>query len=252
MMTRQACQHFLGTGDARGAIARVTDCGCSLAQYEWRYAQQYRAQIDQHWQEASAANPKYFDGIVLLTSVCHFEMLDTQRSRIELTLFETRFRNFLFWRHHGFTGDGAIDGFGTAIIRSSDGAFLLVRQRPGNVNEGPFNFPCGFIDRSDLDGAGRVHIASNISREIAEEVGLTAAELERRPGYLVTRVGVHLAIGVEYYSSLTSDELSTRIRNFIYAEKNLEIAEVIFVSQRQHIDGLELAPHCRQLLQELL
>ena len=106
-MTRLASQQFFGTGDARGAIARVTDCGCSLAQYEWRYAQQYRAQIDQHWQEASAATPKYFDGIVLLTSVCHFEMLDTQRSRIELTLFETRFRNFLFWRHHGFTGDGA-------------------------------------------------------------------------------------------------------------------------------------------------
>ena len=245
------CEQRMADG-RRDAVVRFAECVCNLSEYRWPIVDQHAAEIDQHWEKATALNSTYFDGIVLLTSACRVEMLNSQLARLELTLFATRFRNFLFWRHHGFMGEGAIDGFGAAIIRSGDGAILLVRQRPGNVNEGPFNFPCGFIDMSDVEGDGRVNLAANVAREVAEEVGLAGVELERCPGFLVTRIGVHLAVGIEFHSKLSADVLAGRIRNFISSEKNPEIAEVVFVHSLRQADDLQLAPHCRPLLQALL
>jgi len=233
-------------------VFRVAQCVCRVGDYEWAYAAERRAQIDQHWAQASAVNPTFFDGIVLLTSACHLDDVDGPSSRLALTLFETRFRNFLYWHSHGFAGQGAIDAFGAGIVRASDGALLLVRQHPGNVNEGPFNFPSGFIDRSDVDEDGQVDIGGNVARELAEEVGLTTADMERCPGFVVTRVGVHLAVGVEFRSPLTSDHLAARISAFLTTGKDREIAQAIFVRKTQHLEGLELAPHCRQLLSVLL
>lgn len=234
------------------AVIHVGACSCRVADYEWRYVEAHRQAIDQHWTEAVAANPAFFDGVVLLTAACRFLPLNSQPSHIELTLFETRFRNFLYWRHHGFAGQGVIDAFGAAIVRASDGAILLVRQRPGNVNEGPYNFPCGFIDPGDIDASRCVDLAGNISREVAEEVGLGEADLMRCPGFLVTRVGVHLAVGVEYRSGLPSETLAARIRAYLDADENPEIAEAIFVRSAEQLKSLDLAPHCRQFLPGLL
>lgn len=166
------------------AVIHVGACSCRVADYEWRYVEAHREAINRHWTEAVAANPAFFDGVVLLTAACRFLPSSAQPSSLELTLFKTRFRNFLYWRHHGFGGQGVIDAFGAAIVRASDGAILLVRQRPGNVNEGPYNFPCGFIDPSDIDASRCVDLAGNISREVAEEVGLGEADLMRCPGFL--------------------------------------------------------------------
>jgi hypothetical protein len=250
-MTAETCDQDK-TIRTDAAVIHIDACACRVADYEWPYVEARRAAIDQHWTEAVAANPAFFDGVVLLTAACRVLPTNAQPSRLELTLFETRFRNFLFWRHHGFAGRGVIDAFGAAIVRASDGAILLVRQRPGNVNEGPYNFPCGFIDRSDIDASGRVDLAGNISREVAEEVGLGAADLERCPGFLVTRVGVHLAVGVEYRSSLPSKALAARIRAYLAAAENPEIAEAIFVRTVEQSKALELAPHCRQFLSVLI
>lgn len=244
------CKHQ--TTAPHAAAFRIEGCVCRVDGFKWHYVEDRRLAIDLHWAQATAANPAYFDGIVLLTSACRLDPVNAPPSRIELTLFETRFRNFLYWRHHGFAGEGVVDAFGVAIVRARDGAILLVRQRPGNVNEGPYNLPSGFIDRSDVDEDGRVDLAANISREVEEEIGLGAGELTRRPGYIVTRVGVHLAVGVEYRSDLASDDLAALVRAFLSADENPEIAEIIFVHKREHFEGLDLAPHCRQILDALL
>lgn len=250
-MTADVCHHDKFAGP-EAAVFHVAECVCRAANYEWSYVEARKETIDRHWAEAVAANPAYFDGVVLLTSSCRLVPLSAQPTRVELNLFETRFRNFLYWRQQEFAGGGVIDAFGAAIVRACDGAILLVRQRPGNVNEGPYNFPCGFIDRRDVGANGHVDLAGNIAREVAEEIGLGAADLQRCPGFLVTRVGVHLALGVEYRSKLTSNELLARIRDFITADNNPEIAEAIFVNTPEHLEGLQLASHCRQFLAALL
>lgn len=250
-MTTDTCSPDT-TGSQHAKVVRVAECVCHLAEEAWAYVGEHRTAIDQHWVQAVTSNPSYFDGIVLLTSACRLDTANGGPTSIALTLFETRFRNFLYWRHHGFDGKGVIDAFGTAIIRAGDGAILLVRQRPGNVNVGFYNFPCGFIDRRDIGKDGQVDIAANICREVAEEVGLGPDDLDRRPGFLITRVGVHLAIGIEFRSRLPADTLAARIRAFLATEANPEIGEVIFVRSRHEYAHLELAPHCTQFLPALL
>ena len=240
-------------GKRHPAVVRVEHCKCAAQSFDWPLAEIDRRAIDSHWQRQSAQNPGYFDGIVLLTSSYRLAADGGGRwVALEMRLFETRFRNYLFWRHQGHLGGDVLDGFGSAVIRSRDGAVLLVRQTDGNVNSGLYYFPSGFIDRRDIDGRGYVDIAASVTREVAEETGLGVQDLAVRPGFVVTRAGPHLAVGVEYVSALDSEILDRKVRAFLSRDTAPEIAELRWVRQTADLEGLNLAPHCAMLLPWLL
>ena len=54
--------------------------------------------------------------------------------------------------------------------------------------------PGGFIDRGNVDPAGRVRMAASIARQIGEELGLSVGALERQPGFWLTQDGIHISI----------------------------------------------------------
>jgi 8-oxo-dGTP pyrophosphatase MutT (NUDIX family) len=238
-------------GGLHPSVVRVAECTCELAHYDWAYVQRNKADIDRNWAQAGKSNPAFFDGIVLLTSSYRL-IWSTPPGHLEMTLFATRFRNYLHWRHDGFRDSDAIDGFGSGIIRSADGAVLLIRQQPGNVNEGMYYFPSGFIDNSDVDAQGRVDIAASIAREVKEETGLAPADLVRVPGFIVTRAGPHLSVGVEFQSPLPTDGLAARIERFLADECDPEVAEVSFIADERECDGMKLTSYCDVLLPALL
>lgn len=218
-----------------------------LGTASWSFAAENEDAISAHWQAAVRDNPKFFDGVVLLTAGYR-----VAQDVLEVELFETRFRNFLYWRHHGFVDAAAIDAFGSGVIRAADGGILLVRQHPGNINEGLYYFPGGFIDRRDVATGGHVDIAASISREVHEELGIDASELGREDGYLVTRAGPHLSIAAIFQSRLDGGELLSRISAFLAQEREPEIAEARLVESAGGLDGLRLAPYCAGLLGKLL
>ena len=64
-----------------------------------------------------------------------------------------------------------------ALIRSSDGDVMLVRQRPGNVNYGFAYLPAGFIDERDVHADGTVEIVSALPGKSPKRLG----EVEQSP-----------------------------------------------------------------------
>lgn len=228
-------------------VEKVDDCRIVLGQTPWPFADENKDAIAAYWQNAVRCNSNFFDGIVLLAAGYRIE-----GNILDIEVFETRFRNFLYWRDHGFADAAAIDAFGSGVIRAADGGVLLVRQHPGNVNEGLFYFPGGFIDRRDVDTSGRIDIAASIGREVSEELGIDASELTRETGFLVTRTGPHLSIAAVLASPIDGRELLSRISDFLDRESQPEIAEAKLIKRRDDLDGLNLAPYCRPLLGKLL
>lgn len=264
-MPARAHEHALDYEDASGnphaAVVRIERCDCRLAGHDWAFARKAAARIDRDWANAIARNPAYFDGIVLLTSSYRLDGTCPRLSGtapgvceggiLRMTLFETRFRNYLAWRHDGYADTGVIDGFGSAVVHAADGAILLVRQHAGNVNEGLHYFPSGFIDTRDVDASGAVDIAASVVREMAEEVGIGLDDVTRRPGFVLTRAGPHLSIGVEFDSALPAEALARRIRRYLEHTSDPEIADVAFVRSKADLTRLDLAPHCAVLLDHL-
>ncbi|MCH9808736.1 MAG: NUDIX domain-containing protein [Alphaproteobacteria bacterium] len=142
-------------------------------------------------------------------------------------LIETDFSSFLFWKDTSYPEAGVRDGFGSAMIRSREGHVLLARQLAGHLNSGLLYLPGGFIDLNDVCGDGRVDIDASIMRELAEETGLGASSFVRRPGYLLTRVGVQVSIAVEFRSELDALELRHLLCSQLRAQGDPELADFV-------------------------
>lgn len=239
--------HCDSNGRPHASVVRVSACDCRIADYDWPYIHEHRAAIDRHWNEVTAQKSSLFDGLVFVTSAYAID-----GDRLGMTIFETRFRNYVHWRHQGFRTAGVVDGFGSAIIKTADDAILLVRQQPGHLNEGLHYFPSGFIDRNDVNSGGRVDLAASVAREVAEETGLTDRELRREAGFVMVRAGPLLAICTEFASPLSADAMSQQIAGYLAREADPEVAAMTFVRTPQDLQHLPLAPHCEVVLPMLL
>lgn len=202
----------------------MSSCRLLVADLPWPFATTHAAAIDAHWTARIADTPSFFNGTVLT-------LADERESdgRYDATLRPIAFKEFLYWRDSGCPEAGIRDVFGSAIVRTADGALMMARQRAGNLNAGLTYFPGGFIDLRDISEDGTVDIEANIRRELAEETGLTSKDLIRAPGIVLTKTGAQISIGVELHSPLDAAALADRISSFIAADASSELEEAVFV-----------------------
>jgi 8-oxo-dGTP pyrophosphatase MutT (NUDIX family) len=232
---------------AYATVARVNRCELRAGVGVWNFATANSAAIDTAWQAALAENPGFFNGVVHL-----IDGLQLEPGSLRARLLRTGFKSYLYWRKAGFPETGVLDGFGSALIRSGDGAILLGRQRAGNVNGGLAYLPGGFIDGRDVDAEGRIDIAASIARELEEETGLTGVSLAAQSGFLVTQTAAHVSIAVTYQSSMDADALKSRIMEHIAADPASELAEIVVVRRAEDIEGLAMPEYARVLVTWLL
>ncbi len=233
-------------GNSDGRVVHVEHCELVAGDRPWLYARQNSALIDAHWQRRSAESPAFFNGQVLM--LADYSIGD---GTLKGEFFETAFKAFLYWRETGEQpGCGITDGFGSALIRSRDGAVLLGLQTAGNINAGLAYLPGGFIDRRDIknvDGCRIIDIRSSIAREVAEETGLGAADLASQPGYTLTLTRAQISIAVSYQSQLDADQLRAKILQHISTEANPELADIVIVRNKLDLDGIAM-PHYADVL----
>ncbi|MFA5958545.1 NUDIX hydrolase [Hyphomicrobium sp.] len=229
------------------SVKVVSRCVLNVVGDDWPFADTYAKEVDAHWQDATAANPAYFNGIVHLVS-------DAQAVGTELhaSLVRTNFKSFLYWRSLGFPEAGVIDGFGSALIRASDGKIILVRQRPGNVNSGFAYLPSGFIDDRDVLPDGTIDIGASVEREIEEEIGEAGKSLQREEGIVVVRYGTYLCFAVPFYWPMASEEFAAQVEQHNAISDHPELEAVIPVGQLEDLEGLAMLPYARLLLETLL
>jgi hypothetical protein len=174
-------------------VHRVHHCSIRRDAPRWSFAAEEDPAIRRHWALRSAENPKFFNGRVhIMTSGA------LRRGRLEGSLAETDFAASLYWRESGFKDRTVVDCFGSAIFVASDGALVYGQQTPGNINSGLIYPPGGFLDERDIGASGAVDIDGSVAREVMEEMGLDASTLRRDDGYLVTRDGPLLSVGLVF------------------------------------------------------
>ncbi len=228
-------------------VFRVEDCVLKVTERRWEFSDRYRGEIDAHWVRRRQENPGFFNGRVFIMEPPRIE-----DSRIDARLVETDFADFLYWKDHDFPDRSVRDGFGSALIRARDGEVLLARQISGNLNAGLVYMPGGFIDPNDVDGDGRVDIASSVGRELMEETGLAAGDMHRQPGFLVTLLGPHVSIAVEYRVPLAAEALRARLLLNIARQEQPELSDFLVVRDASQLVAEDIAPFTRHAVAAVL
>ncbi len=230
-------------------VVRVAGARLTVSPRPWHWARRQQEEIDVHWLRESGANANFFNGTIYLIDALS---LNEAAATVTATLLETDFKSYLYWRDLGYPPSGVLDGFGSALIRCSDGAVILGRQQPGNINSGLAYLPGGFIDGRDAQAGGVIDIRSSVLREVVEETGLHPQSFTIEDGLHLTLHKAHVSFAVTVRSPMPSHDLIAAIGRHIASQDNPELAEAVAVSRSSDLEGLPMPGYARVLLTSLL
>jgi 8-oxo-dGTP pyrophosphatase MutT (NUDIX family) len=198
----------------------------------WDFARAQRVGIDAHFARLRQAKPELWNGRVLLLR--SGEIAD---GVLAGTCLETDFASFIAWRDWGFPDATVRNCFPMAALRSADGAFLLGVMAPHTATAGHIYFPAGTPDPNDILG-DTVDLSSGVMRELAEETGLTAADVAAERGWFATPHRHRLALMKVMQSAERAEPLRARIRAFLAAQPQPELADIRIVRGPADLDPM--------------
>lgn len=189
----------------------------------WRFADRRRAEIDAWFTDRQREKPALWNGRVLLL----------HRQRVAEGVFrgaflETDYASFAAWKAWGQPAAGVHDCFGAAVVTGADNAVLLGVMAPHTFNAGMIYFPCGTPDPGDVVD-GMVDIGRSVARELREETGIDATELEPEPGWATVVDGPLIAHLKVLRSSEDTEALRARVVQRLAREQRPELADIVIV-----------------------
>ncbi|WP_439573500.1 NUDIX domain-containing protein [Phreatobacter sp.] len=185
----------------------------------WAYAEREAAAIGAAWARWSAENPSLFDGEVLVLAEGGPDG-ETFAGRYRVA----RFSAFLHFLRAG-KPDGSRNAFALAALTGSDGGLVMGVMGAETANAGRIYFPGGTPDRGDVF-AGRVDLDHSVRRELAEETGLTGADVTFTPGFRLFSDKKRHALLKEVRSALPAAALAELIRERLARQDRPELAGV--------------------------
>ena len=228
------------------AVLKVKRCRLAVEPGTWDFAERRACEIDSHWQRRVEELPGVFNGTVHLMR--RHAIAD---GVLDGAFVRADFKSYLYWRDRGRPDCGTVDAFGSALIRSADGALMLGVQQKG-INAGLAYPPGGFIDNRDVASDGAIDIEASIVRELAEETGLTLADVERTEGFYATFTGRLLSIGIEFRSKLAARDLTSLIARHIAGEAEPELGRIVAVRSPADSAKIAMPRYAGLLAEELL
>jgi 8-oxo-dGTP pyrophosphatase MutT (NUDIX family) len=201
-------------------VSRVERLDLRLDPAPWVFAQQCRAEIDAHFAAAQRIKPQLWNGRVLLLR--DYRVADGMLCG---AFFETDYASFHAWIAWGRPAVEAVDCFGAAAVRSSDGVFLLAQMAAHTANAGRVYFPCGTPDPADIRD-GKVDFDHSIRRELLEETGLDAVELETDPGWTVVEEAARLVAYRTMRATESGEALRRKVEAHLARQADSELAAV--------------------------
>ena len=219
-----------------GPIVSLTSLDLRFEPARWRFADERRAEIEAHFEKLRGETPELWNGRLLLLS----------RWAIDGSVFrgaylETDFASLIAWRDFGFPDTTIFNCFGMAALRSADGAYLLGEMAPSTANDGRIYFPAGTPDPEDIrDGA--VDLAGNVTRELAEETGLTADDVEAAAEWTCIRVGQRIALMRAMQARENADTLRNRMLDHIARDPHQELSDIHVVRGPRDVDPQRMPP----------
>ncbi len=193
----------------------------------WDFARERAAEIAAHWAKRSAAQPRLFNGRVLMLGRNAVETRDDVRV-LKGEFVETDFADFLAWRDFGFPASNACNGFAMAALRGADGAFVLGEMSAHTASAGAIYFPAGTPDRQDLFGEV-VDLDASVRRELFEETGLRAEETAFAPGWNIVRSLGRVACMKPVRLPASAEVVKARVEAELAADPKAEFSRIHIV-----------------------
>lgn len=223
-------------------IETVDAIDVRIKPYEWAFARQRQSDIDAHWQKLRVARPHLFNGRVFL-----FRDMEIANARLTGSCFEVEYKAFLAQRDFGYPDGTAFNCFAQGALRVPDGAFLLGEMAPHTANGGRIYFPAGTPDPNDIR-EGRIDFDGSVLRELAEETGLGAADLDVEPGWTVIFERQMIACLKLMRLKLDRASALAGIARHIASETHPELARIHVASSRADIDARRMPPFIQAYL----
>ncbi len=217
--------------------AAVAGIDGRVVSYDWPFPRAQAGRIEACWDRLRVDKPGLFDGRVLMSRAPR--LVD---GRLSCDAFVTGYKPFLCWRELGYpAGDEAVVNlFAMPALRSADGAFMLGRMSAGTANAGRLYFPAGTPEPADAGSDGRIDFEANILRELAEETGLTAADVALDPGWTIVFAGPLVACMRVARSPLPADPLRAKVAAFIAAQSDPELDDLHAVASPADFDPVRM------------
>jgi 8-oxo-dGTP pyrophosphatase MutT (NUDIX family) len=211
-------------------IVPVDRLDVGFAPFRWRFAQARGDDIAAHFAARRQATPQLWNGRVLL-----MRDFAIRHGTLRGTYFEAGFAEFLAWRDWNFPDPAVVNCFAMGALRASDGAYLMGVMSDHTANPGRIYFPAGTPDPNDVRGE-TVDLLGNVLRELAEETGLTAADVAVAPGWHAvvdaSRVAVMKRVDVPYPAA----EVRTRMLRHLASEPQPGLSDVRIVRSTADLD----------------
>jgi hypothetical protein len=211
-------------------VIHVERLDLSFKDQAWAFAVERRREIDEMFAGMQRETPALWNGRVLML----------RRQSVENGVFkgeylETDYASFAVWQRGGRPEAAIYDCFAAAAVLSADGAFLLGVMGAHTLNAGQVYFPCGTPDPSDV-ADGRVDLDFSVRRELKEETGLEADELEAEPGWTAVFEGPLIAHIKVLRSRQDAEALRSRMLKHLASEKSPELSGIRIVRGPADID----------------
>lgn len=212
------------------SIHRVERLHLRFAPRPWAFAQERREEIEAYFSKLQQDKPLW-NGRVLLM----FEHALSDGA-LRGSYLETDFASFVAWRDWGFPDKNMRNCFAPAALQAADGAFILGVMGEHTANAGQIYFPCGTPDPDDVKG-DQVDLDGSARRELLEETGISADELDIAPGWHAVVAPPRIAIIKVMQSTGDGDSLLRRIRSYIALERKTELADAYIVRGPNDLNG---------------
>jgi len=211
-------------------IVPIDGLEVGVAPFRWRFAQARRDDIAAHFAARRQATPQLWNGRVLLMR--DFAVRD---GVLRGMYFEAGFAEFLAWRDWDFPDRTVVNCFAMGALRASDGAYLMGVMSDRTANPGRIYFPAGTPDPNDVRGE-TVDLLGNVMRELAEETGLTAADVSVAPGWHAVVDGSRVALMKRIDVPYPAAEARTRMLRHLASEAQPELRDVRIVRSAADLD----------------
>jgi NUDIX domain len=232
-------------------IEEIATIEFRLVHEPWPFASERAQEVDAHWARLVSHNPRHYNGHVLLMRDINLVATASGR-RLDGRCFVAEYKAFLAWRDFGFPDASIYNVFAMAVLRSSDGAFLLGEMGQTTANAGQIYFPAGTPEPDDLVLGGRVDLEGSVRRELEEETGIGADDITFDQGWTVVFQGQRIACMKTVRSARSASELVARGAAFIASEKQPELARLIAVSGIGDLDETRMPDFIQTYLRHAL
>jgi len=200
----------------------------------WPFAEAEAERIAEHWRARLAAQPKLYNGRVLLLAR-HTLVSRPAGAALAGEYIEVDYAAFLAWRDFDFPGPAVANCFAMAALVGADGGFLVGEMAPHTANAGAIYFPAGTPDADDVF-AGKVDLKASALRELAEETGVAAGEATVAPDWIVVYAPPRIACMKIVRLAEPADVAKARIESFLAAEPEAELSAMHIVRAPADLD----------------